>query len=176
MYPGAVEHLLPLPQHQGGALVVDVLQDGGDLRVELPQLFHKVLFGGEHGGARHQHHHHLAGGKAPLYQHVAQKAPARVLVIGLELEVLQQPPDGDDDPVGGFVLGLAGVDGHDLVGAGLVHPADDPPPALVVGKGRLHLVAVVVGRLHPQYGGDFPKLAQQLLAAVLFPDKLAGIA
>ena len=85
---GAVEHLLPLPQHQGGALVVDVLQDGGDLRVELPQLCHKVLFGGEHGGARHQHHHHLAGGKAPLYQHVAQKAPARVLVIGLELEVL----------------------------------------------------------------------------------------
>ena len=86
--PRAVEDLLPLPQHQGGALVVDVLQNGGNLRVELPQLCHKVLFGGEHRGARHQHHHHLARGEPPLYQHMAQEAPAGVLVVGLELEIL----------------------------------------------------------------------------------------
>ena len=104
---------------------------------------------------------------------MAAKSPGRCSRHRPELEILSSRA-GDDDPVGGFVLGLAGVHGHNAVGAGLVHPADDPPPALVIGKGRLHLVAVVIGALHAQNGGDFPKPAQQLLAAVLLPNKLRG--
>ncbi len=135
-----------------------------------------MILGGEHGGGRHQHHHYLPGGKAPLHQHMAQKAPAGGFIKGGELEVLQQFPHGNDDPVGGFVLGLAGVDGHDPVGAGLVHPADDPSVPLVKAEGRLDLVPVVIGAVHAQDGGNLPEFPQKLLAAVLLPEKLPGIA
>ena len=107
---------------------------------------------------------------------MAQKAPAGGFIKGGELEVLQQFPHGNDDPVGGFVLSLAGVDRHDPVGAGLVHPADDPSVSLVKAERRLDLVPVVVGAVHAQNGGNLPKFPQKLLAAVLLPEKLPGIA
>ena len=110
-----------------------------------------------------------------LDEHMAQKALARVLVIGGESKRGEKPPHLKDDPVGKLILDLAGIYPHDMVGAGLIHARDDLAPFIGI-KRRLYLVAVMIRVLHADDRLDFPKFAQQLFNLVLLESKLFGIA
>ena len=84
--PLAVYHLLLLPQHHAGILVIDIDHYGGDLRVELQQGLHEILLGGHHRISQHQHHHDLSGGMPYPDQHMAQQPNARILIVWPYLE------------------------------------------------------------------------------------------
>ena len=77
---------------------------------------------------------------------MAQKAPARVFVVGREPEPRQQRADGDDDRVGGLILQPAVVHVDNAVTFGLIDARDDF--TVSDAEGRLHLVAVMQGTRH----------------------------
>ena len=145
--PLAVEYGLFLTEHKIGVEVVDILHDGRDCGELFPDSAHEVVFGGEYGRACYEHQHDLVCLKAAAYQHVAQKALVRVLVVGRQLEGRQQLSHADNDAVGSFVLDHAAVDARHVVGARLIDARDDLSAAVGV-ECRLHLVAVVKGRFH----------------------------
>ncbi len=56
--------------------------------MELQERFHEIVSGGQDRGCQHQHHHDLPGGIAHTYQHMAQQAKIRILIVGPDLKGL----------------------------------------------------------------------------------------
>lgn len=150
---GTIQDLFPVTQQNAGFTAVDILYDGGDLRMFPQQCLDEVGAGGKNGGGGDQHHHDLPGVNAAAYQHVPQKAGAGVLIVGEQPKARQQPADGDDNGGRDLVLIQAAVNIDDTVAALLVGARDDASGA-VQAKGRLHLIAVVAGVVGTQDGQD----------------------
>lgn len=144
----AVEDDVALAQDHGGRAVVDVEDNGSDLRVRCEQRPHKVVLARQNRLDRDQHHQDLARRPRRPDQDVPHQARARVLPVRPDLEFAQQPPDRRDDRVRLLVLDQALVHGHDLMRPHAVD-ARDHVAAAVPGKDRMRLVAVVEGILHP---------------------------
>ena len=111
----AIEHLAVWPEHEACLPGVDVLHDGRDVRVPLQQRAHEVALAGQHAVRRHEHDENFPAAPAAPHEHVPQRAAAGVLVIGTDLEALEQAADRDDDPVCDRVLDHAVTDRHDPV-------------------------------------------------------------
>ena len=111
----AIEHLAVGPEHEACLPGVDVLHDGRDVRVPLQQRAHEVALAGQHAVRRHEHDENFPAAPAAPHEHVPQRAAAGVLVIGTDLEALEQAADRDDDPVCDGVLDHAVADRHDPV-------------------------------------------------------------
>ena len=150
---GTVQDLFPVAQQNAGFAAVDILYDGGDLRMLPQQRLDEVRTGGKNGGGGDQHHHDLPGVNAAAHQHVPQKAGAGVLIVGEQPKVRQQPADGDDNGGSDLVLIQAVVNIDNAVAALLVGAGDDTPGA-IQAKGGLHLIAVVAGTVGAQNGQD----------------------
>lgn len=142
-----IEHLAVGPEHKARLPGVDVLHDGRDVRVPLQQRAHEVALAGQHAVRRHEHDEDLPAAPAAPHEHVPQRAAAGFLVIGTDLEALEQAADRDNDLVCDRVLDHAVADRHDPVRGRLVHARDDLPLPIDAESG-LHLVAVVVGIFH----------------------------
>lgn len=111
----AIEHLAVGAEHEARLPGVDVLHDGRDVRVPLQQRAHKVALAGQHTVCRHEHDEDLPAAPAVPHEHVPQRAAAGVLVIGADLEALEQAADRDDDLVCDGILDHAVADRHDPV-------------------------------------------------------------
>ena len=111
----AIEHLAVWAEHKARLPGVDVLHDGRDVRVPLQQRAHEVALAGQHAVRRHEHDEDLPAAPAAPYEHVPQRAAAGVLVIGADLEALEQAADRDDDLVCDGILDHAVADRHDPV-------------------------------------------------------------
>lgn len=172
---GTVKHGFPFPEHQAGFIGVYVHHYGGDIGMPLQERLHKVPFGGENGGGSNQHHHDFTACKAALYEHVAQKAAPGALIIGGELEILQQAADGDNDRIRFLIFDQAAVHRDDTVAAGLIHTRNDPAAARRA-EGGLHLVAVMIWVLHPDDRGGTAETCEQAVHLALLPGELLGIA
>ena len=82
----AIQDSLLLSQHKACKAVVDVLDDRGDLGVLFEQRAAEIVFGFEFPCSRHKHDHDFPGADGGLDQHVAQKAPACLVVICRQFE------------------------------------------------------------------------------------------
>lgn len=111
----AIEHLAVGAEHEARLPGVDVLHDGRDVRVPLQQRAHEVALAGQHTVRRHEHDEDLPAAPAAPHEHVPQRAAAGVLIIGMNLEALEQAADCDDDLVGDRILDHAVADRHDPV-------------------------------------------------------------
>ena len=111
----AIEHLAVWAEHKARLPGVDVLHDGRDVRMPLQQRAHEVALAGQHAVRRHEHDEDLPAAPAASHEHVPQRAAAGVLVIGTDLETLEQAADRDDDLVGDRVLDHAVADRHNPV-------------------------------------------------------------
>ena len=67
----AVQNVFFIAQYHAGTAVVDVLDNGGDLRVLLAQGFDEVVLGREYRGCGDQHDHDLAAGETAADQDMA---------------------------------------------------------------------------------------------------------
>lgn len=172
---GAVEHLAVRAEHETRLPAVDVVDNGGDLRVALQQGFDEVALAGKHTPPRHEHDHDLPAAKSALDEHVPQRAAPGVLVIGLNLEAAHQVANGANDAVGHRVLDHAVADRDDPVRRGLVHAGDDLPLPVAAKRG-LHLVPVVVGVLHAENFLHMEEAAEQADLLRLFEVQLLFIA
>ena len=86
-----------ISQNHAGISVIKVLNNGGNLRMLLPQRPDKIIPGWKDRGGSHQHHHDLTCGKPSLHQHMAQKPISRILIIRTDFKRFQHPPDCADN-------------------------------------------------------------------------------
>ena len=70
--------------------VVDVQDDGRDLRMESAKLLRKVILGGQNGISQDQHDHDLARGPSHADQRMTKQSRLAVLIIDPKLELLCQ--------------------------------------------------------------------------------------
>ena len=103
------------PEHETRLPGVDVLHHGRDVRVTLQQRAHEVALAGRHTVCGHEHDEDLPAAPAAPHEHVPQRAAAGVLIIGADLEALEQTADRDDDLIGDGVLDQAVADRDDAV-------------------------------------------------------------
>ena len=185
--PLAVEHLFLLAQHNAGAAGVVVLHDGrhGDLPLFslCQQGADKVLCAGQNGLGRDQHHHHLPGGGAPAQQAVAEQAGALVFPERLIPAGRCRCADGFQHGIQHLVFQQAALHRQHLMGPGGID-AGHEFSTLPGGKGRDHLIPIVVRRLHPpdgvhravsaQQGADFFLLLLQLVCIGQFQQRAAA--
>ena len=185
--PLAVEHLFLLAQHDAGAAGVVVLHDGrhGDLPLFslCQQGADKVLCAGQNGLGRDQHHHHLPGGGAPAQQAVAEQAGALVFPERLITAGRCRCADGFQHGVQHLVFQQAALHRKHLMGPGGID-AGHEFSTLPGGKGRDHLIPIVVGSLHPpdgvhravsaQQGADFFLFLLQLVCIGQFQQRAAA--
>ena len=75
----------------------------------------KVLFLREVPCSGDEHHHYLAAFKAALYKHMAQKPPARILIIRAKLKVFQKTANRAYYLICFFVLSHTNGDGNYFV-------------------------------------------------------------
>ena len=67
----AEQNVFFIPQYHTGAAVVDVLNNGSNLRMFLAQGFDEVVLGWEYRGRSDQHDHDLTAGEAAADQDMA---------------------------------------------------------------------------------------------------------
>ena len=103
------------PEHETRLPGVDVLHHGRDVRMLLQQRAHEVALAGQHTVRGHEHDEDLPAAPAAPHEHVPQRAAAGVLIVGADLEALEQLADRDDDPVGDLILDQAVADRDDAV-------------------------------------------------------------
>ena len=75
----------------------------------------EVALAGRHTVCGHEHDEDLPAAPAAPHEHVPQRAAAGVLIIGADLEALEQTADRDDDLIGDGVLDQAVADRDDAV-------------------------------------------------------------
>ena len=159
-----------IPQYHAGAAVVDVLDNGRNLRVFLAQGLDEVVLGREYRGCSDQHHHDLAAGETAANQHMAQQAVAGIFIVSADFERFQHATDGADDLVCFLVFDHAGFDRNDVVGFLFVNAGDGF--AFAVAEYSVHLVAVVERIVHAFDTVYFAVVSKKLLHLALFHLKL----
>lgn len=137
------------------------------------QFFNKMAAAGEIGSAEDKHDHNLVRGVAAADEDMAQKSFAGVLVVRRKAEFSGKFADGGEDFVGGFVLDGAAGDGYDPVRVFLVNAKLQATAG--VGEGGVDLVAVMVGFLHADDGGNGAKAAEEFLGGSLFQRELVFV-
>ena len=170
----SVEHLAVRPEYETRLPGVDVLHHGRDVRMLLQQRAHEVSLAGQHTVRGHEHDEDLPAAPAAPHEHVPQRAAAGVLIVGADLEALEQLADRDDDPVGDLILDQAVADRDDAVRGRLIHARDDLSLP-VDTEGGLHLVAVVIGVVHAEDLLNMTEAAEQPDGRRLFEVQLLRV-
>ncbi len=172
--PGAVEDDILCAQDHAGFLLVDVENDGGDLRVPFDQIRHEGFAAGELRRRRHQHYQDLPCYMTGTHQYMAQEAAMSILIIDAQLVAGDHPDDGLDDGVGPLILDQAALHRHHMMGAHGVHAGDRVLVPVRTDDG-MHLVAVMMGIIHAQDGLDLAELPQQLFDLLLLQAQLLRV-
>ena len=140
----------------------------------LPQLRHKGALAWELQAGRNQYHQDLPRMPSRADEHMTQEPPSRVFIIYPQLEGREQLHNGLDDAAGALILNQAPLHRDNPVGARRIDARKRQSP-LVHPKGRMHLVAIVKGIRHAQYGFHRTVGRKQLFHQRLFMRQLLAV-